>query len=197
MGGTLNPILSFLALLALLLTITVQSYELRLTRQEMELSRVAQQKTEASLAAQAETLRKQLEEARRSADTEAFLRVVDRLQEESVRRAREVIFRISLDEKKPFSDWTDSEKKAVEVACQSFDVVGMMVKGDMVPPGPVLHGWHMTIGKSWLGALPLIRARREKDGEDFWGDFEWLYKESVKFQPVRSSSGLPSTSVAL
>jgi uncharacterized membrane protein len=73
-GGTLNPILSFLALLALLLTIVLQSYELRLTRQEMELSRVAQQKTEVALADQANTLREQLAEARRSANTEAFLR---------------------------------------------------------------------------------------------------------------------------
>jgi uncharacterized membrane protein len=181
MGGTLNPILSFLALLALLLTIVMQSYELRLTRQEMELSRVAQQKTEVALADQANTLREQLAEARRSANTEAFLRAVDRLQEENVRRAREVIFRLSIDDRKPFEEWTDQEKKTAEVACQSFDVVGMMIRGGMVTPDLILRSWHTTIKKSWRGTLPLVGARREKDGENFWGDYEWLYGESLKY----------------
>ena len=181
MGGTLNPILSFMALLALLLTIILQSYELRLTRQEMELSRIAQQKTEVALADQANTLREQLTEARRSANTESFLKAVDRLQDENIRRAREVIFRLSIDEKKPFSSWTDTEKKTAEVACQSFDVVGMMLRGNMVTPELILRSWHTTIKKTWRGTLPLVSARREKDGENFWGDYEWLYNESLKY----------------
>jgi len=26
-----------------------------------------------------------------------------------------------------------------------------------------------------------VSARREKDGEKFWGDYEWLYNESLKY----------------
>jgi len=43
-GGTLNPILSFLALLALLLTLAIQIRELKETRRELELSRRAHEK---------------------------------------------------------------------------------------------------------------------------------------------------------
>ncbi len=181
LGGTLSPVLSFLALFALLLTIILQSYELRLTRQEMELSRIAQQKTERALADQATTLHDQLAEAKRSANTETFLRAVDRLQEENVRKAREVIFRLSIDEKKPFLEWTDEEKKIAEVACHTFDLVGMMMSGGMVPPELILRSWHTTIKKSWRSTLPLVNARREKDGGKFWSDYEWLYNESLKY----------------
>ncbi|GJL56448.1 MAG: hypothetical protein NPIRA02_35800 [Nitrospirales bacterium] len=48
-GGTLNPILSFLALIALLLTIVLQNRELEATRQELSESRQTAQKQVAHL----------------------------------------------------------------------------------------------------------------------------------------------------
>lgn len=58
-GGTLNPLLSFLGLIALLLTIVLQSKELESTRIELERSASAQEKTEAALNKQSETQAKQ------------------------------------------------------------------------------------------------------------------------------------------
>lgn len=48
-GGTLNPILAFLALIALLYTIKIQSDELTETREELKESRIAQQEQSESL----------------------------------------------------------------------------------------------------------------------------------------------------
>lgn len=48
-GGTLNPILAFLAFLALLYTIKIQSDELSATREELKESRIAQQEQSDSL----------------------------------------------------------------------------------------------------------------------------------------------------
>lgn len=180
-GGTLTPILNFLALLALLFTIILQSYELRITREEMKLARIAQQKTEAALKNQAITLQNQLVESKRVADMETFFRTVDRLQEENVRKARGHIFQLSIDEKKPYLDWTDQDKKTAEIACQNFDVVGMILRNGMVSQELILRSWHKTIKKSWLGTLPLVEDRRSKDGEKFWEDYEWLYNESLKY----------------
>lgn len=66
LGGTLNPILSFLSLIALLTTIVLQSKELELTRNELELTRdelkrsaEAQEATKDVLYKQSETLKKQ------------------------------------------------------------------------------------------------------------------------------------------
>jgi hypothetical protein len=60
-GGTANPILGFLTLIALILTITIQSRELELSRKELELTRdqlrrsaLAQELSEKALRAQAD-----------------------------------------------------------------------------------------------------------------------------------------------
>lgn len=61
-GGTLNPLLSFLGLIALLLTIALQSKELELTRKELGRTALAQEKTEAALSEQSNTqIRQQFE----------------------------------------------------------------------------------------------------------------------------------------
>lgn len=56
-GGVLNPVLSFVAFIALLFTIILQNNELRITRKEFRLSRKAQQKSEQALSSQAELMK--------------------------------------------------------------------------------------------------------------------------------------------
>lgn len=56
-GGTLNPIFSFMALIALLFTIVLQSRELKLTRDELRLSRQAQQESKESIVVQAKIMK--------------------------------------------------------------------------------------------------------------------------------------------
>jgi hypothetical protein len=58
-GGTLNPILSFISLIALLTTIILQSKELELTRDELKRSASAQEETKKILDKQSETLTRQ------------------------------------------------------------------------------------------------------------------------------------------
>ncbi|WP_063339756.1 MULTISPECIES: putative phage abortive infection protein [unclassified Marinomonas] len=58
-GGTLNPILSFLALIALLLTIVLQNKELEATRDELKRSADAHESTERVMAEQQKTLNNQ------------------------------------------------------------------------------------------------------------------------------------------
>jgi len=58
-GGTLNPILSILSLIALLLTIVLQSKELESTRMELERSASAQESTEKILNEQSKTFARQ------------------------------------------------------------------------------------------------------------------------------------------
>jgi uncharacterized membrane protein len=58
-GGTLNPVLSFLSLIALLLTIVLQSKELESTRMELERSASAQESTEKILNEQSKTFARQ------------------------------------------------------------------------------------------------------------------------------------------
>ncbi len=59
LGGTLNPILSFFGLIALLLTIVLQGKELELTRRELQRSAEAQERTQEVLDEQSNTQIKQ------------------------------------------------------------------------------------------------------------------------------------------
>lgn len=56
-GGVLNPLLAFFALIALLYTIKLQSDELKLSREELQLSREELEKSAIALRQQSETLR--------------------------------------------------------------------------------------------------------------------------------------------
>ncbi|MEI6336190.1 MAG: putative phage abortive infection protein [Methylococcaceae bacterium] len=58
-GGTLNPILSFISLIALLTTIVLQSKEFELTRDELKRNASAQEETKKILDKQSETLARQ------------------------------------------------------------------------------------------------------------------------------------------
>ncbi|MFH4667138.1 putative phage abortive infection protein [Vibrio cidicii] len=63
LGGTLNPLLSFLGLIALLLTIVLQNRELEATREELARSAEAQINSEVALSQQSEILEQQRFEA--------------------------------------------------------------------------------------------------------------------------------------
>ncbi|HAS6391853.1 TPA: putative phage abortive infection protein [Vibrio parahaemolyticus] len=63
LGGSLNPLLSFLGLIALLLTIVLQNRELEATREELARSAEAQVNSEVALSQQSEILEQQRFEA--------------------------------------------------------------------------------------------------------------------------------------
>ena len=60
-GGILNPILSFMALISLLLTVVLQSKQLELSRQELSATRI---ELERSATAQEQTQKAQIKQAR-------------------------------------------------------------------------------------------------------------------------------------
>lgn len=180
-GGSLNPLLSFLALISLLLTIILQTHELKATREELELSREAQQKSEVSLKEQAETLEKQLEQAKKASNAEYFFRAVDRMQDESIREARRRIFELAIDHRQPADSWHSKDVLSAEKVCQTYDLVGMMIKNGFVEESMILSSWHTSIIKSWQCTMQIVESRRLIDGDEFWGNYEWLYNKAKKY----------------
>jgi len=59
LGGVLSPLLSFFTLIAMLITINLQTKELKATREELSRSAIAQEQTEKSISAQLKTLEAQ------------------------------------------------------------------------------------------------------------------------------------------
>lgn len=71
-GGTLNPILSFLALIALLVTIKIQTNQLFLSRRELELTKVELEKT-------ADATQKQADHLERESIRSDIYKIIDKL----------------------------------------------------------------------------------------------------------------------
>lgn len=71
-GGTLNPILSFLALIALLLTVTLQNRQINISSEELKLSRSELEATRHELARAAEAQEAQVDQQVRAAKIQAY-----------------------------------------------------------------------------------------------------------------------------
>lgn len=173
-GGMLNPILTFLTFMGLLMTIVLQQKELRLTRNELKESSIA-------LAEQAETLALQLEQAKKATSAEFFFKAMEMMQAEDVRSARRLAFELHFDRGLNFNEWTEENALEIEKVCHTFDVVGKLVRFGLVEEKMILSSWHTTIKKSWNSTLGLVENRRRKDGAEFWGDFEWLFHASQNY----------------
>jgi len=115
----------------------------------------------------------QLLELRRSSNAAAFANVVTYLQEPTTREARKTLILIS---KQDMNDWTNEEKRAAEIVCNTYDVVGIMVANRFIPGMTVVREWRDSIIKCWTNAKPLIDAYRKERREDYWDGFERLYE---------------------
>ncbi|VAW73737.1 hypothetical protein MNBD_GAMMA14-2378 [hydrothermal vent metagenome] len=78
-GGTLNPILSFLALIALLYTIHIQSKELKLSRRELKLSRDELQLTRTEMERTADATQQQAKHFEREERRTDTYRLIEKL----------------------------------------------------------------------------------------------------------------------
>lgn len=177
-GGMLNPILSFLALIFLMITIILQNNELKISREELKLSREAQEKSVNALKEQAKILEEQLQLSKRASNAEYFFKVIENLQREEIRSARRKLFQF-LDN--PTKTWLDADIKNAEIVCQSYDLVGILIRTKFVDEKAILSRWHFSIKKSWKAAEQVVMLRRKKEGADFWKDFEWLNQAAQKY----------------
>ncbi|GEM_PF-5949659 len=182
-GGFLNPILGFLALSALLITIVLQISELQVTREELKFSRIAHEKSEVALRKQAITLQEQLEQAKRASNAEYFFRAIDQMQNENTRNARRRVFELYFDVENPtpLSEWSLEDRSTGEIVCQTYDTVGMMVRNGFVEEEIILSSWCSSIVKSWKSTKEIVIDRRKIEGEEFWTNFQWLYERTVKY----------------
>lgn len=176
-GGILNPILSFLALIALLVTIILQSSELESTREELKLTRVIHEKTEKYLEEQANILKKQLEQTKQSLHSEYYFKVVNIIQDEDFRQIRRKVYTIY--ERTKYQDWNDGHKEMAEVICQKMDVIGNLLNIGILKSDMLIPSWYTLFIKCWNSTEELIKEKRKEEGIKFWSDFENLYSISI------------------
>lgn len=131
-------------------------------------------------------LEDQIKESRSAIWAASFLEAVKWLQDEKIREARRKVFELG-DFDKGLSDWSAEDRKQAEIVCHSYDVVGMMVRWNMVPMEIIVDSWADSIRRLWPICEPLVLERRRKQkAPEFWDDFQWLAVQAEDFDRNRS-----------
>jgi len=119
----------------------------------------------------------QLREMKKDRTAQIFLGIVSLLQEPKCREARRSL--IQLDER-DFTKWSDEQKSHAEHACNTYDVVAILLQREVIDPTMITAEWRNSIIRCWNNAQPMISAYRRERGQDYWDDFDWLYEEAKK-----------------
>jgi len=120
----------------------------------------------------------QLREMKRATIAQAFFAIVSYLQTLECREARKIL--IKLDEK-DFTKWTDEQIKNAEIACSTYDGVGILLQKKVIDHRMITAEYRNSISRCWEHAQPMIESYREERGKDFWDGFEWLYENAKKY----------------
>jgi hypothetical protein len=78
--------------------------------------------------------------------------------------------------------WSVDDKKKAEIVCQSYDLVGIMIRNGMLPPTVIIDSWNNSLLTTWeiLNAF-VAEKRKELKADEFWDDFEYLASEAKKY----------------
>lgn len=119
----------------------------------------------------------QVWEVRRATSTQAFCSILDRLQQEDVRKARKII--LELNRTNTAIDLDDENHVlAAEKVCQTYDAAGIMVNNGMIKKSILIDNWGHSIKRCWKTVQPLVtKYRADRNAPNFWDDFESLAKD--------------------
>ncbi len=119
----------------------------------------------------------QLREMKRATIAQAFATILTYLRAPEAREARRVLVHT---EQADFSKWTDEQIQKSELACSTWDAIGILLRREVVDPKMVTKEWRDSITRCWEHAVPMTMEFRRDRGFDFWDDFEWLYQLAKK-----------------
>jgi len=117
---------------------------------------------------------RQLREMKRSGQLNAFVSVVEFLQEDRVRDARGHL--ISLKNKPDISGWSGDDIKAADLACRAYNSVAIMIEKGLIEKEFVLPEWQNSIMLCWEAAQPLVKKYRGERNKKYWDSLQKLYE---------------------
>jgi hypothetical protein len=121
----------------------------------------------------------QLKESQKTKYAETFFAASSRLQDEQLREKRSKVFMLN---GKPLQDWSSEDINAAEIVCHNFDIVGIMVRNEMLPKEIVIDNWGQSLRGLWPIVSPLVQKyRHEWNAPEYWNDFQWLAEEATRY----------------
>jgi hypothetical protein len=126
--------------------------------------------------------RSQLRELARTAGSDAVLALYNIFDDEKNRQRRRRIWKeISVKESK---ELTDDEWDVIERTATAMDVVGTMLKHDLVRRELIFERYTEVIVPLWRHMKIHIDHRRAAKGGHGWENFEWMFRECDNWSRV-------------
>ena len=126
---------------------------------------------------------------------QSFAEAYERIQDEDVRSARRVLYK--LDETNVgFENWKTDDAKisAAEKVCQRYDYFAKMVRYKFLPKKLILRDWAWQVERLWRVVKPFVQSRRTVAGQGrLWEDFQWFARESSKWMKKKGPVGVLPT----
>ena len=120
---------------------------------------------------------KQLRVMRHSAQSQNLLNVINILADPERREDRKSV----IDYKKiPYKGWDIKMKDRAERVCAYYDIVGILIENEVIPPNIIEDHWGDSIIKCYEAAGELIKEYRQQRGDDFWNNLDRLYERTKK-----------------
>lgn len=131
------------------------------------------------------TMQLQLNTMKDSARGQNILALVNFLQEKSVVDARRTDIEALPNMK--MSEWikNDDYKEKASTVCSTYDVVGIFIREQLVPPEPFVDDWGPSIVNCYETLEDFVKHMQEsKAGPDYWNDFKVLYQCAKHRHPL-------------
>lgn len=123
----------------------------------------------------------QLSEIKKATYANAYNKALDILQSDDIRMARKYVLQKL--QNKNITEWTEEDIKNAEKVCQSYDVVGIMIRNGMLPLEVIVDSWGSSLRLTWATLKPFVENHRSMRGAtEFWDDFEYLASEAQNFK---------------
>lgn len=125
--------------------------------------------------------KKQVDEAQKTRILSAYLTFESRLINEHAREARKYLYENSFENP---SAITPADKEVLERICTTFDILGVLVREDLMYRPLVFKPFYDVIIKCWEKTYDFIDYERKptRKAQTYMQDFEYLYEQAEKYR---------------
>ncbi len=130
---------------------------------------------------------KQVSEARKARVLDAYLTFESRLTSQQSLNDRKHVYEANLDNPAAI---TSEDRHILENVCATFDVLGVLVREDLMYRPLIFKPFYDVIIKCWKKAYYVIKYEREpfRKAKTYMQDFEYLYEQAEIY---RKENGFP------
>lgn len=134
---------------------------------------------------------RQVHEAKKARVLEAYLIFESRLTSESARDDRRYIYERDFDDPKAL---TQEDREIIERVCVTFDILGVLVREELMYRPLVFKPFYDVIIKCWKKTFDYIEFERRpnRKAHTYMQDFEYLYSQAEAY---RKENGFPEISI--